>query len=158
MDLSMRKTMKAILKFNLMDNWSIPTCFYRVSVKALIIDDEWRFLLSKEKNWVWDLPGGWLDEWESISDGLKREIKEEMWLDVNNHESQPSYFFKFTGKNGKEKINVLYLTSVKNFIFTPSDECMEIRFFHPEDIENIAVFPNILEFLKHYNPDNHANI
>ena len=136
---------------------SVPECFYRVSVKALIIDKQWRFLLSKEKSWIWDIPGGGLDEWENISDGLKREIKEEMWLDINKHESQPSYFFKFIGKSGKEKINVLYLTSVKNLIFTPSDECVEIEFFDKESVKNIEVFPNVIEFLKLYNPKNHVH-
>jgi 8-oxo-dGTP diphosphatase len=40
---------------------NIPECFYRVSVKALILDDKKRFLLIREGNGFWSLPGGGLD-------------------------------------------------------------------------------------------------
>jgi 8-oxo-dGTP diphosphatase len=41
-----------------MENWNIPPCFYRLSVKALIHDEQGRFLLVKEENNLWELPGG----------------------------------------------------------------------------------------------------
>ena len=139
-----------------MQNTSIPPCYYRVSIKALILDKDWRFLLCKEKSWVWDLPWGGLDEWENISDWLKREIKEEMWLDITTSKDQPCYFLKFTGKSGKEKINVVYETQIRNLEFIPSDECKEIWFFNIEDINTIEVFPNVKEFAKIYKPENHV--
>lgn len=39
-----------------MDN-PVPNCFYRISVKALILNDEGKFLLTKEDNGLWELPG-----------------------------------------------------------------------------------------------------
>lgn len=138
-------------------NLIIPPCFYRVSIKALILDGEGKFLLCKEKSGIWDLPWGGLDEWENIRDWLKREIQEEMWLDVLKSKDQPCYFLKFTGKNGKEKINVIYETQIKNLDFIPSDECMEIWFFNMKDINTIEVFPNVTEFTKIYNPKNHVH-
>ena len=137
---------------------SIPPCFYRVSIKALILDAEGKFLLCKEKSGIWDLPWGGLDEWENISDWLKREIKEEMWIDITKYKDQPSYFFKFTWKNGKEKINIIYETQVRNLNFTRSDECIEIGFFNKEKINTIEVFPNVKEFVKIYKPENHVHL
>jgi hypothetical protein len=39
-------------------NEQIPNCFYRVSAKALILDENQRFLLAKEDNGYRDFPGG----------------------------------------------------------------------------------------------------
>lgn len=70
----------------------IPECFYRVSVKALICDNQNRFLLVREDNGFWELPGGGLDFGESPIEGLKREIWEEMKLNTSYISAQPSYF------------------------------------------------------------------
>lgn len=59
-------------------NQQIPNCFYRISIKALILDEEKRFLLVKEDNGLWELPGGGLDFKENPQEGIKREMKEEM--------------------------------------------------------------------------------
>jgi len=33
----------------------IKQAWYRISVKALIYNEKWEFLLCKEDNWVWDI-------------------------------------------------------------------------------------------------------
>ncbi len=81
-----------------------------------------------------------------------------MWLDIKEFEDQPSYFLKFMGKNGKEKVNVVYGTQVTNLHFIPSDECLEVWFFGKEDIDNIEVLPNVQEFIKIYKPENHVHL
>ncbi|NCA96543.1 MAG: NUDIX domain-containing protein [Methanomicrobia archaeon] len=54
---------------------------YRVAVRALIRNEKGQILVVKEKshNW-WRLPGGGLDYGESVKEGLKRELKEEVGL------------------------------------------------------------------------------
>jgi len=39
------------------DYSQIPACFYRISIKALILDENGRFLLCREDNGKWDFPG-----------------------------------------------------------------------------------------------------
>ena len=40
----------------------IPECFYRVSVKALVLNETRdKFLICEEESGVWELPGGGLD-------------------------------------------------------------------------------------------------
>ena len=61
----------------------IPNTFYRVSIKGLILDEtRTKFLTTLEEGGWWELPGGGLDWGENPIDGLRREIKEEMGLDV----------------------------------------------------------------------------
>ncbi len=49
------------------------------------------------------------------------------------------------------------ITKVENYDFLPSEECIEIWFFTLEEAKNLDTYPNIQEFLKHYNPENHVH-
>ena len=136
---------------------NIPNCFYRISIKALILDSEKRFLLTKEENGKWELPGGGgLDFGENFKDCLKREIKEEMGLDITFVADTPSYFVTAKRDNREYWLSsILYVTKVKDLNFTPSDECVELRFFNKEEALKENLFSTIVEFVKLYNPENH---
>ena len=47
-------------------------CYYRISVKGIVIDDQGRILLSREDNGMWEMLGGGLDHDEDPIVGLKR--------------------------------------------------------------------------------------
>src|SRR6056297_3298410 len=108
----------------------LPERFYRVSVKALILNEARdKFLICKEDNGKWELPGGGL-EWDaSPQEELPREIREEMGLEVTWMADQPCYFFTFAFERHIGRgANVIYETTVNNLDFIPSDECVEIAF------------------------------
>ena len=58
--------------------------------KVVIIDDDNRVLMLKRSNYVdkyageWDLPGGHIQVGEELSVGMRREVKEETGLEINN--------------------------------------------------------------------------
>jgi 8-oxo-dGTP diphosphatase len=60
------------------DDW------FRLSVHAVITDDEGRVLLLKASygDEAWGLPGGALDPGETIHEGLQRECREELGAEV----------------------------------------------------------------------------
>ena len=138
-----------------MENWDIPPCFYRLSAKALIHNEEWKFLLVKESDQNWTLPGGGVDYGENLQECLKREIKEEMWLELESINDEPSYFYTSINLNWWNIAIALYEANVKSLEFIPSEECTEIWFFTIEEAKRLKTYPNIQEFLKHYNPKNH---
>ena len=65
----------AFLKTNNINTMEVPECFYRISIKALVLNEtKDKFLICQEENGMWDLPGGGLD-WETKpQEDLQREI------------------------------------------------------------------------------------
>lgn len=59
-----------------------------IATKALIVNDQDEILVvyKSDKDEVnpndYDIPGGRLEFWEKVEDGIKREVKEELWIDV----------------------------------------------------------------------------
>ncbi len=142
---------------NIKDNThTIPDHFYRVSVKALILDSEKRFLLSLENKGIWELPGGGLSFGENPQECLVREVKEEMGLRVVHVSDKPSYFFTAPHRSGKWWIcNVVYEVEVENLDFKPSEECVELRFFTKEEALKEKLFSNVVTFANIFKPQNH---
>lgn len=127
---------------------NIDDAWYRISVKALIYDDKGHILLSKEDTGKWDLPGGWLDHWEKAEECLKREINEEMWLEVISVSRKPKYFITTNKTNSENRpwiANLCYEVVVKDLKFTPSDECVDVWFFNKDTINEIVTFENVIE-------------
>ena len=53
------------------------TCLTRTATRAIVLDGEDILLLYTERYHDYSLPGGGVDDGESLVDGLKRELKEE---------------------------------------------------------------------------------
>lgn len=127
-------------------NSSIPDNFYRVSIKALILDETGKkFLIVKEDNGWWEVPGGGLDYGETPSDCLKREIKEEMGLDVSFVSQNPSYFLVGHNMSGVWAVGIVYEVRVKDLNFTPSNECQEIKYVSQEELKDLKAFRTVTE-------------
>lgn len=136
----------------------LPECFYRVSVKALILNETRdKFLICKEDNGKWELPGGGLDWDMSPQDDLPREIKEEMGLEVVSIADRPSYFYTFAFERHLGRgANIIYETTVKNLDFTPSDECVEIAFVDKGSVGDKKLFSVVRQLLGDFTPENHT--
>ncbi len=124
-----------------MDN--IPDRFYRVSIKALVLNaDRDKFLICKKDSGLWEFPGGGLDWGADPQTDLKREISEEMGVGVLSISEHPSYFVTAQSEPGKGIwiANVLYETVLQSLDFIPSEECTEIAFVNQGSINDLAVF------------------
>lgn len=119
-------------------------CFYRVSVKGIVIDDQNRILLARESNGTWDMLGGGLDHGEDPIACLKREIQEETGLTVTKIWPEPKHFITAHKVSNNIYIaNVVYQIELENLDFTPSDECEGLRFFNIQEMGALQLPPNM---------------
>jgi len=135
----------------------IKNGYYRLSVKALILDEtRKKFLLVQEDNGKWELPGGGLDWGEQPAECIKREIQEEMGL-VTTYVANHSSYLITTARDsdGVWIANILFETQVENLMFTPSSECVAIKFVSKEEAEDLNLFVNVKKFLEVFNPESH---
>ncbi|PIR46791.1 MAG: NUDIX hydrolase [Candidatus Vogelbacteria bacterium CG10_big_fil_rev_8_21_14_0_10_45_14] len=149
-------------------NEKIPDCFYRISVKALILDSgRTKFLLVKEDNGYWALPGGGLDWGENQEECIAREIKEEMGLDVLRVAKMPTYFITFQSDLSRHqelnrgdawRANVIYDTEVSSLDFVPSEECVAVQFFEPEEVKKLQAFHGVKIFASQFDPSKHKSL
>ena len=122
--------------------------FYRISIKALVLDDEGGFLLAKEDVGKWELLGGGMKHGESPQEALKREVKEETGIDLVWVDEKPSYFLTVENTHqGFWQANVIYKAKLAGLDFTPSSECQELKFFSVEEAKKEKLFPNVEIFL-----------
>jgi hypothetical protein len=68
-----------------------------------------------------------------------------MGLTVTRVSSSPSYLL--TGKNmkGSWSANIVYEVEVKDVNFVPSEECRELRFVSPKELESLNAFSTVKE-------------
>lgn len=130
---------------------TIPDCFYRVSIKALVLDEQGRFLLLREADGRWSFPGGGYDHSDtSPREALNRELQEEMGVEFLTMEERPSYFVVAKSGDGFPQANIFYNTTLKTLDFVPNEECQEVRFFTAKEASQLPAFENVSEFCKCY--------
>ncbi len=138
----------------------IKSGYYRVSIKALILDEtRTKFLIVQEHDERWELPGGGWDWGESHEACLTRELSEEMGLTVTSVSKTPSYLIPgHLNKRGEIWItNVLFEVTVVDLNFTPSNECVAVKFVTPEEIHGMDnIFENVRLLANIFDPQNHV--
>jgi 8-oxo-dGTP diphosphatase len=106
----------------------LPSTYYRVSAKALILDADKKLLVFRDKNGEWEVPGGGWEHDESFEACLARELAEEVQAKVA---SVGSIVFCYRGatRRGSPKICVAAWVELGSHHFVPSgDDLVEARF------------------------------
>lgn len=114
---------------------------FQVSVKGLFFDKEGNLLMMKEESGVWEFPGGRVQKGEELTECLIRECQEETGLSCKVLESQPSIVYSAVDKEGRARLMVFYKIHFDSIDFRPSDECVEMKFFKPEEIGSLKMYP-----------------
>lgn len=115
---------------------------YRVTVKGLCVVNG-RLLLVRENERLggkWELPGGGLHHGEGIADGLRREIQEEMGLEIINVSKAPIYVWpnRLEMQTGElHTLVIAYAVSFSNLSYKPGTECESIALVSPEELRTI---------------------
>jgi 8-oxo-dGTP diphosphatase len=107
---------------------------HSVSVAGIITDDHGRALLiQRADNHRWEPPGGVLELGETISDGLRREVREETGLDV-----EPVALTGVYKNMTREIIALVFRCKITGGDLRASDETTAFRWATEADVGELA--------------------
>lgn len=134
----------------------IPPNFYRVSTKALILDEtKTKFLIVKESNGKWEFPGGGLEYGLDPQENVGRELEEEMGIKTLSVAKLPAYVLPAQhDRTGSWILQLFYETTVEHLNFTPSRECTDCRFVDKDSLPEL-MYSNVPQFAVMFDPKNH---
>lgn len=110
--------------------------FYQNSkptASAIITNSQGQLLLVKRnmnpRKGYWDLPGGFLEEGEDPIKGLKREMKEELNVNVKVGSLVGIYIDDYSCSYQSKTLNIAYVAKPLKGKMTPMDDVSEIKWF-----------------------------
>ena len=111
------------------------------AVAAIIVNDSGEMLLCRRAHEPYkgtlDLPGGFVDLYESAEDAIRREIREEIGAEVETIQYFDSFpnIYPYSGFN-VHTLDIVFTCSLKkNSILTPNDDVSEIIFIPFDEIK-----------------------
>ena len=149
--------------FDNFKKFTCPACqfnFYinaAAAVAVILEAPDGRIVLAKRKfeprSGFYDLPGGFVDTMERIEDAVKREVFEELGIQIDTMKFLASFPNEYVFKG------ISYYTSDMAFVcpvtdltdLKPADDVAEALVIHPHDIHFDTIsFPSIVNVLKIY--------
>lgn len=116
---------------------------FRVSVKGLFFDKAGKMLMVQEPDGTWELPGGKVHKGEDLVEGLKRECREETGLACRVLDRHPSIAYSTLDKKGRGRIMLFYKIQLPSLDFTPSNECVDMKYFRKDEIRKLKTVPQL---------------
>lgn len=111
---------------------------FRLSIKALILNDDGEVLVVKEtgRDW-WDLPGGGMDHKESIKDAIARELKEEVNLSGDfTYEVISVDEPAFLDHANLWQVRLVFFVKPAVMQFSPGEDGDDLRFIKPDTLRD----------------------
>jgi len=122
---------------------SDPQCFH-VTVKGLVFDERGAVLFLKERDGVYDLPGGRLEHGETFVECLERECREEMGVGCRVIDRLPRCVWSATDKLGIWRVVLCYAIELDSLELGESAECLGYEFLTKEQMSSRPVSPQTL--------------
>lgn len=130
--------------------WPVP------AVGVLILDDS-RILLIKRvfqpSAGKWSIPGGVVELEEKVEEAARREVREELGIEVNDLELLGIYDSIIKDSDGNVRYHYViieYLARPVSTTITPSSEVAEYRWVDLENIDEPDVSSSLVEVIKLY--------
>lgn len=113
-----------------------PSTFYRVSLKAIIRNEADEVLVVKENGSQWTLPGGGMDHGESVHEALKRELYEEVLIDMPFSETLIDSESLYLEKREAWLLWLVFKVEVENLHYDLGRDADEVAFMNPDVFKN----------------------
>jgi 8-oxo-dGTP diphosphatase len=118
--------------------------FVTVGIPVIIKNNKGEILLGKRSKNVatyknmWGLPGGLMDYKENLEEAAKRELKEELGVEIKIiKRSNEVYNVLPTKENKFHSVNIVFYAKIISGNPTPKDETREVKWFKPSEIKKM---------------------
>lgn len=123
------------------DNSRHDDYLFRVSLKAVIFNEDGHVLVVKEtdRDW-WDIPGGGVDHGETIHEALIRELREEASLEGNfDYEVILVEDPRYLEAHNLYQMRITFAVTPEHLVFAPGIDSDEVIFADPKDFKDSAL-------------------
>jgi 8-oxo-dGTP pyrophosphatase MutT (NUDIX family) len=114
----------------------LPSPFYRVAAKALIMDDRQRLLVAFNSDGHYEIPGGGWEHDETLEECLKRELVEE--LGVKPVDIGPiEFIYRGESTHGWKVLRIVVRAKLETRMFRPGDDMTATKFVTKEEFPGL---------------------
>jgi len=133
---------------------AVPHITYRISAGGVVLNPRGELLLVLQRNGVWSLPKGQVEEGEKHADAARREIMQETGImDLTQVETLGSYTKYSIDDQGREdktqlkRITVILFTTTETEVRPADPRIREARWVKPEEAVGMLTVPKDQDFL-----------
>ena len=113
--------------------------FYRVSLKAIVFDDEHRLLVVKTDKNEWELPGGGWEHDESMQHCLRRELMEELSANIKHINFKTMYPYTGVRPQGGMSLKLAIPVRLTDHNFKVGDDIVAYAFVTSEELAKLPM-------------------
>ena len=126
-----------------------------LAASAVVTDDDGRFLLVKRGHQpaqgLWSLPGGSVEDGETLAQAAVREVKEETGLDIATGEEV--WLIHVELAHGRHYEVHAYAATVTGGVLRAGDDADDAQWCTVSDLSNLDLTPHLYDFLVTYATD-----
>ena len=111
-------------------------CNHKVSVAALVTNEEGKILLVNSPWRGWEYPGGLIESGETFQEALHREVREEAGVEI-----EITGFVGICKNVGMDIVNIDFTAKYAGGELTTSEESTEVGWFTAEEAFRMITFP-----------------
>ena len=123
-----------------------------LAASAVVTDDDGRFLLVKRGHHpaqgLWSLPGGSVEDGETLAQAAVREVKEETGLDIVTGEEV--WLIHVELAHGRHYEVHAFAATVVGGVLQAGDDADDARWYSVSDISTLDLTPHLHDFLIDY--------
>ena len=116
---------------------AIPSPYYRVSLKAIILNEDGQLLVVQTADGMWELPGGGWEHGETMQYCLRREIMEELGVGVSQIDFTTIYPYSSRGRTQLMRLKLAIPAVVDSQDFKPGDGMVAYKYVTPQELATL---------------------
>jgi 8-oxo-dGTP pyrophosphatase MutT (NUDIX family) len=124
---------------------AIFDCLYRISAKAIILQNKKLLLVNEQKDGWWSLPGGGIDHGETIPAALTRELSEELGVSPEQVTVDENIRYATIGEvaDGIPRASLIYRVDIPENSISKTDHVNSFGWFTYDELHTMRISPTI---------------